>query len=162
GDGLLVGRDEAHERILERRLNAGGANVAPPACTATALQRLDVRRGRALLALRHVEGDLLAFLERLVARALDGGVMGEEILAAVIRRDEAEALRVVEPLYGTCSHFVLPKSYAKLSELRLRARFPREGATAAGVTACGGIRRSDFTTCDPADATVARDRAAVS
>jgi hypothetical protein len=30
--------------------------------------------------------------------------MGEEVLAAVIRRNEPETLRVVEPLYGTCSH----------------------------------------------------------
>jgi hypothetical protein len=30
--------------------------------------------------------------------------MHEEILAAVIGRDEAEALGVVEPLYGTCTH----------------------------------------------------------
>src|SRR5260370_1363569 len=75
------------------------------------------------LALRHVEGDLLAFLERLVARALDRAVMREEILAAVIRRDEAETLRVVEPLYGTCSHvYSIPHSYATHSELRWRAR----------------------------------------
>jgi hypothetical protein len=30
--------------------------------------------------------------------------MHEEILAAVIGGDEAEALGVVEPLYGTCTH----------------------------------------------------------
>src|SRR5439155_18843491 len=68
------------------------------------LQRLDVRRRGALLALRHVERDLLALFEGLVTRTLDRGVMGEEILAAVIRRDESEALRVVEPLHGTCRH----------------------------------------------------------
>src|SRR4051812_26169303 len=68
------------------------------------LQRLDVCCGRAFLALRHVEGDLLAFLERLEAGALDRAVMREEILAAVIRRDESKTLRVVEPLNGTCSH----------------------------------------------------------
>src|SRR5436853_571056 len=68
------------------------------------LERLDVRRGRAFLALRHVERDLLPLFEGLVARTLDRGVMGEEVLAAVIRRDESETLRVVEPLYGTCRH----------------------------------------------------------
>src|SRR4051812_19603753 len=68
------------------------------------LKRLDVRRGRALLALRHVEGDLLAFLQRLVAGRLDRAVVREQILAAVVGRDEAEALGVVEPLHGTCSH----------------------------------------------------------
>src|SRR5687768_2854584 len=75
------------------------------------LQRLDVRRGRTLLALRHVEGDLLAVLQRLEAGALDRAVMGEQILAAVIRRDESEALGVVEPLHGTCSHvYSLPEN----------------------------------------------------
>src|SRR5690349_14947440 len=32
--------------------------------------------------------------------------MGEEVLAAVIGRDEPEALLVVEPLHGSCSHGV--------------------------------------------------------
>src|SRR5882672_7902818 len=73
-------------------------------CGCSSLQRLDVRRRRALLALRRLVGDLLAFLQRLVAGALDRAVMREQILAAVIRGDEAEALRVVEPLNGTCSH----------------------------------------------------------
>src|SRR5258708_17224329 len=68
------------------------------------LERLYVGRGRALLPLRHVERDLLALFQRFVARPLDRAVMGEEVLAAVIRRNEPETLRVVEPLYGTCSH----------------------------------------------------------
>jgi hypothetical protein len=34
--------------------------------------------------------------------------MGEQILAAIIRSDEPEALGVVEPLHGTCRHFQLP------------------------------------------------------
>src|SRR5438094_517245 len=104
---------------------------------AAALQRLDVRRGRALLA----------FLERLVPRALDRAVMGEEILAAVIRRDEAKTLRIVEPLNCSCRHVrYFPESYAKLSELRWRARFRREGTTATRETARGGLGGSDFTT----------------
>ena len=52
----------------------------------------------------HVEADLLRFLQRLVSIHLDGAVVGEQILAAVIRRDESEALGVVEPLHCTCSH----------------------------------------------------------
>ena len=55
-------------------------------------------------AVDHVVRDLLRFLEGLVAVHLDVAVMGEQILAAVIRRDESEALRVVEPLHGTCCH----------------------------------------------------------
>src|SRR5262245_46588796 len=68
------------------------------------LERLDVGCRRTLLALRHVERYLLSLFQRLVARHLDRRVMGKEILAAVIRGDEAEAFRVVEPLHGTCSH----------------------------------------------------------
>jgi hypothetical protein len=34
--------------------------------------------------------------------------MGEEVLAAVIRRDEPEALGVVEPLHGACRHVLIP------------------------------------------------------
>ena len=64
-------------------------------------------RGRAFAG-AHFEGDLLAFLQRLVAVHLDRGVVGEQILAAVIRRDEAETLGVVEPLHGTCSHCHFP------------------------------------------------------
>jgi hypothetical protein len=32
--------------------------------------------------------------------------MDEKVFAAVIRRDEAEALGVVEPLNGTCTHVI--------------------------------------------------------
>src|SRR4029078_7084066 len=68
------------------------------------LQRLDVRGGRTLGALGHVERDPLRFREGLVAVHLDRAVVREQILPAVIRRDESEALRVVEPLNGTCCH----------------------------------------------------------
>src|SRR5207249_10458769 len=70
------------------------------------LQRLDVCRGRALLPLRDVERDLLALFQGFEACALDRAVMGEQILPAVIRRDESEAFGVVEPLHGACSHVV--------------------------------------------------------
>src|SRR5690348_1884591 len=58
----------------------------------------DLRCRRAFRALRRLELDLLAFLQRLEPAHLDLAVMGEEVLAAVVRRDEAEALRIVEPL----------------------------------------------------------------
>src|SRR5438874_10319423 len=94
-----------------------------------ALQRLDVRRGRALLPLRHVEGDLLALFQRFVAGALDRAVMGEQILAAVVRRDETEALGVVEPLHGACWHVIPSAENCSLREAvraSLRARWSRE------------------------------------
>ena len=34
--------------------------------------------------------------------------MGKEILAAIIRGDESETLRVVEPLHCTCGHYPSP------------------------------------------------------
>jgi hypothetical protein len=45
--------------------------------------------------------------------------MGEEILAAVIRRDESEAFRVVEPLHGPCRHVI---SILELLQLRKAVR----------------------------------------
>src|SRR5262245_6853809 len=53
-----------------------------------------------LLALNHVELDAIAFGQRLEAAALNGGVMDETVLLAVLTCDEAEPLRVVEPLDG--------------------------------------------------------------
>src|SRR5690606_32306344 len=64
------------------------------------LERLDLVRLQALLALDDLEGNLLAFLQRLEAGALDGTEMHEQVRAA-LRGDEAEALGVVEPLDGT-------------------------------------------------------------
>src|SRR5690606_1599724 len=55
---------------------------------------------QALLALHDLERDLLAFLQRLEAAALDRAEMDEQVLAA-FRGDEAKALGVVEPLDDT-------------------------------------------------------------
>src|SRR5918999_1367124 len=111
------------------------------------LQRLDVGRRRAFLPLRHVERDLLAVFQRLEARTLDRAVMGKEILAAVIRRDEAEALRVVEPLHGTCWHVVSISSNcsncARLSEPRSGHVDQGKESTATRETAFGGFRRDE-------------------
>src|SRR5690606_1657564 len=87
--------------------NAGGLRPrrswsAIPARTGNGsrLQRLDLVGLQALLALHDEEGDLLAFLQRLEAGALDRAEMHEQVGAA-LRGDEAEALGVVEPLDGT-------------------------------------------------------------
>src|SRR3954470_23165876 len=45
--------------------------------------------------------------ERAVAIGFDAGVVDEEVLAALIGRDEAKALLVTEPLDGTCCHVFL-------------------------------------------------------
>src|SRR5436190_15495300 len=58
----------------------------------------DVLGRRALLALHDVELYPVAFGQRLEAVALDRGVMDEAVLAAAVRGDETEALRIIEPL----------------------------------------------------------------
>src|SRR6266480_3112031 len=68
------------------------------------LHGLDVGGARALGALLDLVLHLIVLLQRLEPARLDGREVHEEILAAVIGRDEAEALGVVEPLYGTCTH----------------------------------------------------------
>ena len=74
-----------------------------------ALQRLDRGGFHALGAAGHLEFDTPLFLERLLAVALYLREMGKDILAAVIRRDESETLRLVEPLYDACCHTMLHK-----------------------------------------------------
>src|SRR5580704_16474235 len=54
--------------------------------------RDDVLRLRALLALRHVERDLLALLELTEALGVDVRVVSEDIGAAAVLLDETEAL----------------------------------------------------------------------
>jgi len=49
--------------------------------------------------------DCIAFIERTEAVALDIGEVAEQVLAALIRGDKAEALFAVEPLNLACSHY---------------------------------------------------------
>ncbi len=57
-----------------------------------------------LLSFDDFELDVLAFVEALEALHLDRGMMDEDVLRSVLRRDESEAFRVVKPLYCTTSH----------------------------------------------------------
>lgn len=68
------------------------------------IERLDVGGLIPLGAGGDVEGDFLVFAKALVSLALNRREMREEVLAAAIGRDKAEALAVVEPLNGTCAH----------------------------------------------------------
>src|SRR5690349_14682309 len=68
------------------------------------LERLYVDRLGALVAGLLVVGDLCSLAERLETLAGDAAVMDEEVLAGLVRGDEAEALVVVEPLHGSCCH----------------------------------------------------------
>src|SRR5712692_3654712 len=51
---------------------------------------------------------LLAFREAVEALRLDCGVVDEYVLAAAVRRDETESLRIVEPLHDPGRHRSLP------------------------------------------------------
>src|SRR5918992_1355550 len=64
----------------------------------------DVVRLRALLALAGFEANPLALLQRLVPSPGDGRVVDEDVLAAVVGGNEAEALLAVEPLHGAVRH----------------------------------------------------------
>lgn len=73
-----------------------------------ALYRLDVADGSlagAAIFLR-IEGDLLAFDQPTHSRALKRGGMNEDVLAAVVRLNEAEALLVVVEFHGARIHGV--------------------------------------------------------
>ena len=66
------------------------------------IQRLDWLNVRSLLALRasgYFERDALVLLQRLEACRLDSREVSEQIFAAFVRGDKAEALRVIEPFY---------------------------------------------------------------
>ncbi len=64
-------------------------------------ERTDVLRLRALRTLRDVELDLLVLVEALVAVGLNGRVVHEDVVAAVLLRDEAEA-------FSALNHFTVP------------------------------------------------------
>src|SRR4051794_26991184 len=76
---------------------------------AASLQRGDVNGLRALVAGLGVVGHLRALGQRLEAAGVDAGVVDEEVLTALVRGNEAEALVVVEPLHGSGSHDFPPR-----------------------------------------------------
>ena len=66
---------------------------------------------RCLLAFwagNHLKTYLLPFFERLEAFDFNCGEMNKQIPAAIVRRDEAKPLGVIEPFDNTISHFLLP------------------------------------------------------
>src|SRR5690606_3652159 len=81
--------------------------------------RNDDLRLRALLALGDDEGHLLAFLELAEARGGDVRVVGEDVSAAAVLLDEAEALFRVEPLHRTGGHIKSPETVPGKRTLRI-------------------------------------------
>src|SRR4051794_34309947 len=69
------------------------------------LDRRDVDGLRPLVAGLRLVGDAGTLGERAVAVADDAGVMDEQVLARIVRGDEAEALVIAEPLDGSSGHY---------------------------------------------------------
>jgi len=65
------------------------------------LDRRDVGRAWSLLAVDHLILDLLVLLQLLEAVSLDGAEVDEDVLGAIIGRDEAEPFGLVEPFDGS-------------------------------------------------------------
>ncbi len=61
---------------------------------------------------------LLAFAQITQAGALDRADMNENIRAAIIGLDEAEALLTIEPFHGAGSHVISPNIVQKLARMR--------------------------------------------
>jgi len=72
---------------------------------------LDVGSLRAFWSTHSLERYALTFLQRLEAIALNGGEVREEVIAASVRRDEAEAFGIVEPFDSASllGHYMLSK-----------------------------------------------------
>ena len=92
--------DEGLPAIKKPASRAGFAQ-SPKMATPGHLQRNDVRCLQALGSVLDFELNALIFLQRLEARALHFGEVSEEIVAACVRLDKAEALSVVEPFDDT-------------------------------------------------------------
>jgi small subunit ribosomal protein S21 len=86
-----------------------------------------VRRGLACPSIGdNVESDLLSLVEDTHASAFDRADVHEDILAAIIRLNEAEAFLVVEPLHGPFCHIALLFRYVCNVAARQRSRFVRD------------------------------------
>jgi hypothetical protein len=77
--------------------------IAPGKLLAFGLERSDAFCLEALWTFRHVELDLLAFLQAAKAACLDGRKMHENIVAR-LAADEAEAFGVVKPFHDPLFH----------------------------------------------------------
>src|SRR3954447_26091819 len=113
--GMLQSRRQLRQRsriivilLSAQRLPVPAATCASRqvACCSGLLDDRDVDGLRALVAVLGVVGDPRALGEGAEAVAIDPRVVDEEVLAALVRSDEAESLLVAEPLHGSGSHCV--------------------------------------------------------
>src|SRR5206468_6990050 len=98
--------EERRARLRPTKSPRGAKPRGPLKTAPLDLSCLDVGRLLAFRALRHIEGNLLAFLEGLEALHLDRREVREEVFAAVVGRDEPVSLRVIEPLHSSGCHAI--------------------------------------------------------
>src|SRR5215468_11539233 len=91
------------------------------------LDRLDLLGLRALGAPAGGVLDPLVLLKGAVTVSLDGGVVNEDVVGAVVRGDETVPLVSVEPLHGALSHVPSPGGMIFGTHMH---------AARAGATAC--------------------------
>jgi len=72
---------------------------------ASVLFRHDVGSGWALGTLLDFIVDSLTLSQGLEAGSRNGAEMHKQIITTLFRSNESEALRLIEPLYSTCSHY---------------------------------------------------------
>src|SRR3954454_9256728 len=152
---LVVGLERPHRRspLNDRR----PAEAGRPACSGAGerLQRGDVDGLGPLVPGLGVVADARALGEGLEALGVDARVVDEEVLARVIRRDEAEALVVVEPLDGSGGHVWGPSwdIGAAITEGAQKATTRNAGTACVGVVPdCGRVQgyRSPRSECGAA------------
>src|SRR3954465_14230413 len=131
----VVGLERPHRRSPPNGRRPAGAGR--PVCSGAGerLQRGDVDGLGALVPGLGVVADARALGEGLEALGVDARVVDEQVLARVIRRDEAEALVVVEPLDGSGGHVWGP-SWAVGAAI---AEGAQKAATGNAGTACVGV-----------------------
>jgi hypothetical protein len=124
---------------------AGGTDCPGRLATRVRSCRAQVSgRGLACSAISDkLEKELLSLIEANHAGAFDRADMHEDVLAAVIRLDESEALLAVEPLYSSCSH-IASSSLSETSRLESQVstqswnqQSSRASVRVATCAACG-------------------------
>src|SRR3954449_4659921 len=133
-------------RCAARPAVRAGTHDGPPRCggpsTKGVSDGLDVLRLRALGALGDLELHALVLVQRAVALGRDRRVVDEDVCAAAVLGDEAEALLSVEPLHGTLCHAVSSRGRPATDTVpvccavvhpTLELTFPGAGALASGA-----------------------------
>jgi hypothetical protein len=98
------------------------------------LERLDICGLLALWSQLDFEADLLPVAKRLEAFRLHLGKMGKQVFATIVRRDETEALCIVEPLHFARLHYLIPRKLKGVIDSVLKIQ---KVALQASLLACG-------------------------